>query len=190
MNFSPTLPGIFEPRSDALFSPCRRWRYTLHRIWAPTPGPLMVIGLNPSTADEIKNDPTVTRCINFAHAKGFGGLVMMNAFAYRATDPQVMRRQAKEFGTDVVGPDNDFWLVKMAEEANSIVLAWGNHGLYQGRQNQVVNLFLHRLLWCFGTTKQGAPKHPLYLPGNIGLELFQPVKFPRIPGQEDDGYPD
>lgn len=175
--------------SDALFSPCQTWRYTLRRIWDRGAGLLMVIGLNPSTADEIKNDPTVTRCVNYARRLGYGGLIMMNAFAFRTPSPEVMRRQAKQ-GVNVVGPDNDFWLVRMAEDARTIIVAWGNHGLFQKRHHEVMDLLRHRNVYCFGATKQGTPRHPLYLPQDITTLLYRAAVYPRVPGMEDDGYAD
>jgi len=109
--------------SSAEFSPDRVHRYELWRTWDKSKGIAMFIGLNPSTADEIKNDPTVTRCINYAKKWGYGGMIMSNIFAYRATDPKIMKG-----ATDPVGPDNDEWLVKSSKEAGLIVAAWGNHG--------------------------------------------------------------
>jgi len=164
-----TEPALFSyqvTQSEARFSPCRTWRYTLHRIWDKGRGLLMVVGLNPSTADEVRNDPTVTRCINYARAWGFGGLVMMNAFAVRGTNPRVLREVP-----DPVGPDNDFWLSRMAREARLIVAAWGNHGLWLERQTKVLSL-IDREVYCLGVTKQGAPRHPLYLRKDAEPRIF------------------
>jgi hypothetical protein len=163
------FPG-FAPGSGARFSPCRTWRYTLHRIWDEGRGLLMVVGLNPSTADEVRNDPTVTRCLNYAKSWGFGGLIMMNAFAVRGTDPRVLRQVP-----DPVGPDNDFWLRRMAGNASLIVAAWGNQGLWRNRQEQVLSL-IGREVYCLGVTKEGAPRHPLYLRRDAEPEPF-PGKF-------------
>jgi hypothetical protein len=154
-------------RSEARFSPCRTWRYTLHRVWDEGLGLLMVIGLNPSTADEVKNDPTVTRCINYARSWGFGGLVVMNAFAFRATDPRVMKA-----ASDPVGADNDSWLRRMAEGARLILAAWGNHGLWLDRQARVLSL-IKREVYCLGVTKAGAPRHPLYLKRDARPQIFR-----------------
>lgn len=160
------FPGALL-RSDARFSPCRTWRYTLHRVWAERQGLLMVIGLNPSTADEVRNDPTVTRCVNYARAWGFGGLIMMNAFAVRGTDPRVLKETP-----DPVGPENDFWLAAMAGQASRIVAAWGNHGLFRNRQEEVLNL-IPQEIYCLGVTKAGAPRHPLYLRRDARPHLFR-----------------
>ena len=153
-------------QSEARFSPCRTWRYTLHRIWDKGRGLLMVVGLNPSTADEVRNDPTVARCVNYARRWGLGGLIMMNAFAVRGTNPRVLREVP-----DPVGPDNDFWLSRMAREASLIVAAWGNHGLWLERQTKVLSL-IDREVYCLGVTKQGAPRHPLYLRKDAEPRIF------------------
>jgi hypothetical protein len=126
----------------------------------------MVVGLNPSTADEVRNDPTVARCVNYARRWGLGGLIMMNAFAVRGTNPRVLREVP-----DPVGPDNDFWLSRMAREASLIVAAWGNHGLWLERQTKVLSL-IDREVYCLGVTKQGAPRHPLYLRKDAEPRIF------------------
>lgn len=154
-----TLPGI-EPEltSGAEFSPCRQWRYTLWRFWEPEPARLMAfVGLNPSTADETANDPTVTRCIGYARRWGFDGMFMLNAFAFRATQPRDMKAAA-----DPNGPGNDEALQRISDQCELIVAAWGTHGAYLNRGQQVCRL-LNRPLHCLKQTKDGFPGHPLYL---------------------------
>lgn len=142
-----------------VFSHDRAHRYTLWREWIGGRGYAQFIGLNPSTADEVQDDPTIRRCIAFAKAWGYSALCMTNAFAYRATDPAVMKQQA-----DPVGPDNDYWLIKVANDAEIVIAAWGVHGAYLQRDRQVRQLIeADNLLHCLGTTKDGHPKHPLYL---------------------------
>jgi hypothetical protein len=153
-----------------VFSLDRRHRYTLEHI----PDPLLdnrtraaFIGLNPSTADENDLDPTLRRIRGFTLREGFGGFVMLNLFAFRATDPQVMRAQV-----DPVGPDNDRWIVDVARRAGLVVAAWGNHGAHLDRERQVAALLAShgiRLL-CLGRNASGTPKHPLYVPGNAALQ--------------------
>ena len=94
-----------RPR-HAVFSPCRTYRYALSRVWAADKPYALFIGLNPSTADETLDDPTIRRCIDFAKRWGYGGLVMANLFAYRATNPSEMKA-----ATDPVGVANDEWLI-------------------------------------------------------------------------------
>jgi hypothetical protein len=120
----------------------------------------MIVGLNPSTADEVTDDPTLTRCINFAKSWGFGGVCMTNLFAYRATDPKDMKSQK-----DPIGAENDFWLNKLANDAGIVVAAWGNDGSYLSRSNMVVEMLpnLHYLKM----NKSGEPAHPLYLKADL-----------------------
>lgn len=152
-----------------VFSPCRDYRYTLWREWdMHNPTYAMFIGLNPSTADEVQDDPTVRRCIRFAKEWGYGALCMMNAFSYRATDPVVMKAQAAP-----VGADNDRWLVEIAQGASIIIAAWGVHGVHHGRSDKVRQLLDgNTKLHCLGRTKAGLPKHPLYLAANTQPVLY------------------
>lgn len=147
--------------SSAQFSPDRRHRYALWRTWDQSKEIAMFIGLNPSTADEVKNDPTVTRCINYAKKWRCGGIIMSNIFAYRATDPKIMKSAA-----DPVGPENDEWLLKLADEADLIVAVWGNHGNFIKRGETVVKLLNKSELHCLDINKTGHPKHPLYCSGH------------------------
>lgn len=141
-----------------IFSPCRRYRYTLWRGFDTfNEGYAMFVGLNPSTADETKDDPTVRRCIRFAKSWGYGSLCMTNIFAFRATDPRLMRDQS-----DPIGPENDKWLLEYSREAGIVVAAWGNHGSFLGRDKEVVSLLDN--LSCLGITNSGQPIHPLYVP--------------------------
>ena len=140
----------------AVFSPCRTYRYALSRVWAADKPYALFIGLNPSTADETLDDPTIRRCIDFAKRWGYGGLVMANLFAYRATDPAVMKRAAEP-----VGELNDPWLIALAAQAGVVIAAWGEHGAFGQRSAQVCQLIpqLHYLQ----LNKSGEPRHPLYL---------------------------
>ncbi|MCL5098512.1 MAG: DUF1643 domain-containing protein [Candidatus Omnitrophica bacterium] len=139
----------------AVFSPCRQWRYELWRRWGSDPY-CMFIGLNPSTADEVNDDPTVRRCIRFARQWGYGALCMTNIFAWRATDPADMKAVP-----DPVGPGNDAALKRGAAGAGIVIAAWGNHGSHLGRDKEVLAMLSN--LHCLKHTKTGAPGHPLYL---------------------------
>ena len=144
----------------ATFSPCRRYRYTLERHWASHLPVLVTIGLNPSTADETSDDPTIRRLLGFARRWSYGGLVMLNLFAFRATDPKVMLAER-----DPVGPENDEAI--MRETARGHVLcAWGAHGKHRARGVAVTMMLRDagRDMTHLGMTKGGQPKHPLYLP--------------------------
>lgn len=146
--------------SGAQFSPDRKYRYGLWRIWMHLKPLVFFIGLNPSTADETANDPTIRRCIGFAKRWNYGGIYMGNLFAYRAgPDPAQLKAEAEP-----IGRDNDKELQRMASEAKITVAAWGNWGTYRDRGAQVLKLIPG--CYCLGVTKAGQPKHPLYLPGN------------------------
>ena len=120
----------------------------------------MFVGLNPSTADEKNDDPTLTRCINYAKSWGYGGVCMANLFAFRATEPSVMK-SAK----DPVGSQNNEWLKSLASEAGLVVAAWGNDGSYLGRSKQVIALLPN--IYCLKMNKSGEPAHPLYLKADL-----------------------
>ena len=156
-------------RSRAEFSPDRRHRYALWRTWDKDGEVAMFLCLNPSTATEIKNDPTVSRCIEFAKRWGYGGMIMANIFAYRATDPDDMKNVP-----DPVGPDNDKWLNQLADESDLIVIAWGNHGLHLDRSKSVMELMAGRQLHYLEFNDNGEPKHPLYCSGQIRPSLIPP----------------
>lgn len=141
---------------SAIFSPCRKYRYALYREWNPSKPLLMIIGLNPSTADEIQDDPTIRRCIDFAKRWNYGQLIMMNLFAIRGTDPKIIKDVP-----DPIGEENDKYLKEMGEKASLILGAWGSHGIYQNRGKKVRSMF--KLVHILGLTKNGQPKHPLYL---------------------------
>lgn len=142
-------------QNTARFSECRRYRYELWRRWSNAPY-CMFIGLNPSTADETQNDLTVRRCIDFAKQWKFGGLCMTNIFAFRATQPKVMKAEP-----DPIGSDNDRTLKALAEKAGIVIAAWGKDGRHMGR-DKAVTAFLPSL-HCLKQNIDGTPAHPLYL---------------------------
>ena len=139
----------------AQLSDCRKYRYALWRIWDNSKPHALFIGVNPSTADETNDDPTIRRCIGFAKDWGYGGLCMANLFAFRATKPKDMKLES-----DPVGIDNNMWLLNLSVEARIIIAAWGINGTYKNRDKEVMTLLPH--LWCLGTTKKENPRHPLF----------------------------
>jgi hypothetical protein len=149
-----------DAASEAVYSDCEAYRYLLTRVWNPAGRKALFVMLNPSTATEIQNDPTVERCERRARALGFGAFRVTNIFAYRATDPKVMRA-----APDPVGPDNDAAIVESATWADQIICAWGSHGEFLSRGPAVEALLrgTGRPLWTLGLTKDGHPRHPLYI---------------------------
>lgn len=148
-----------DAASEAVYSACETYRYALTREWAAGSRLLWVM-LNPSTASELANDPTVERCERRARALGFGGFRVVNLFALRATDPRALRAAA-----DPVGPDNDAALSDGMTWADAILCGWGGHGALHGR-DRTVGAQLQQAgkpLWHLGLTQAGQPKHPLYI---------------------------
>lgn len=156
---------------EAHFSDDRRYRYALSRVWDPSKPMMMFIGLNPSTADETKLDPTMRRVVGFADREGYGGFWMGNLFAFRATDPLVMKASFEP-----VGPDNDYWLETMARRCAVIVCGWGTHGGWLDRDNEVFRLLAGYPLKALKITAKGFPSHPLYLKADTPL-----IDYPETP---------
>ncbi len=149
-----------DARSVAVYSDCERYRYLLTRVWQPGGGQALFVMLNPSTATEVQNDPTVERCERRARALGYGAFRVVNIFAWRATDPRDMRKVA-----DPVGPDNDAAIAGSVDWADAIVCAWGTHGAHLGRGAAVERLLraTGKDLLVLGVTREGHPQHPLYI---------------------------
>lgn len=150
-----------DAESVAIYSPCESYRYRLTRVWDPAGPMALFVMLNPSTATEVQNDPTVERCERRARALGFGAFAVVNIFAFRATDPKVMRAQG-----DPIGPENDAIIVDTARDwADRVICAWGTHGAHLGRGPQVEALLraTGRPLFHLGLSQAGHPKHPLYI---------------------------
>ena len=143
--------------TGASFDPGGRYRYLLWRSWDPSRPRVAFIMLNPSTADAMRDDPTIRRCLGFARSWGFGSLEVANLFAYRATHPSLLSAVA-----DPVGPENDRYLLGVGQRGQLVVAAWGNVGSLMNRA-QTVSGLLTCLLYCLGTTTRGQPRHPLYL---------------------------
>ena len=162
-NLSRTLPDF--TKTSANFSRCRQYRYALHRYWDESLGGLLLIGLNPSTADATHNDPTIRRCIGFARDWGFGSLCVANLFAYRATYPSDLKAAA-----DSIGPRNNTWLRRLAREADLVVAAWGNDGRHLNRAAEVRKMLPD--LHCIRMNSIGEPAHPLYLPKHLQPSLM------------------
>ncbi|MEO0378938.1 MAG: DUF1643 domain-containing protein [Pseudomonadota bacterium] len=147
--------------STAVYSDCERYRYSLTRVWNDKGRRVLFVMLNPSTATEVQNDPTVERCERRARHLGFGAFQVTNIFAWRATDPRDMKA-----ASDPVGPDNDAALRAGTQWADEIIAAWGTHGAHLDRGAAVASLLqgADAPLFHLGLSKEGHPKHPLYLP--------------------------
>lgn len=146
--------------SRVLYSDCESHRYSLARTWDAGGARLAFVMLNPSRADERRNDPTVARCEARARAMGFGSYEVVNLFAWRATNPRDLKAAAEP-----VGPDNDAAILAATGRADAVLAAWGAHGAHRGRDAQVRGLLrgCGTPLLILGLTRGGAPRHPLYV---------------------------
>lgn len=150
----------------ALFSNDKLHRLRLSRIWNKSAPRILFIMLNPSTANEYILDPTVKRCVKIADSLGFGSAEIVNIFSLRATDPKLLY-----LSKDPTNRYNDLVISKAASIANKIVVAWGINGNLNNRGSEVSAKLIKDgyNLFAFGYTRDGNPKHPLYLPGNTPL---------------------
>jgi len=157
--------------SGATFSPCRRWRYSLWRRWDASKPVANFLMLNPSTADEVKLDPTCSRARDYAERWGYGALIVTNIFSFRNTNPDEMKA-----ADDPVGPGNDAAIAKAARESAIVVCAWGNHGTHRERSKAVAGILLRNniKLHALRVNANGEPAHPLYLPGRLKPQTWIP----------------
>jgi len=147
---------------NATFSDCRKYRYVLSRTWDSKKKTILFIGLNPSTADEKIDDPTIRRCINYAQNWGYGSLLMVNLFAYRATIPTELKNVKNP-----IGNDNDLHIIELFKKADLAVAAWGNEGSHLNRDKEVRKKIPN--LMCLKINKSGQPAHPLYQKKDLKL---------------------
>jgi hypothetical protein len=172
------MPDLFGHDSchglarSAEISACGLYRYRLTRVWDATLRPACFVMLNPSTADALQDDPTIRRCVGFARAWGCGGIVVVNLFAWRATDPRELWMAA-----DAEGPDNDRHITEAVIECHPVIAAWGVGGRMGFRDQDVLRLIQSAgRPWplCLGRTKGGHPRHPLYVPADTMPVPFEP----------------
>lgn len=163
---------------SAVISQCGTYRYLLTRpapsgpeFSEPCVGTALFVMLNPSTADASVDDPTIRRCNSFAYRWGCAGIAVVNLYALRSPSPTDLWRHE-----DPVGPDNDMWLRTVAREHETVVFAWGANARPE-RVHAVYEIFRDapfRQIRCLGTTKDGSPRHPLYVRGDQPLIEWTP----------------
>lgn len=166
------VPSVME--RSAVISPCGQYRYRLWRKWGESQRrPLLWVMLNPSTADGQVDDRTICRCIDFSKRFGYGSMWVGNMYGYRSTDPAVLARLDLLKG---YGPHNARHLAEMAAESDRIVVAWGSHLMAAGESERFTRKILAHPggLWCLGTSRAGAPRHPLYLAKDTPLQRYEP----------------
>ncbi len=154
----------------AEISECGKYRYRLWRIWDKSKAMVMFLMLNPSTADAMLDDPTVRRCIGFAKSWGYGGIVVCNLFAYRATNPKELLKVC-----DPMGQYNIYHIQKAIDESDLVIYAWGNGGIVRELFCRHRSFEKLKFGYCFDNhkgyylklSKDGTPCHPLYLKSDL-----------------------
>lgn len=163
--------------NECVFSDDRAHRYLLIHRWGvkkPRERLVMWIGLNPSIADEARLDRTLTRIAGFSKREGFDGFLMANLFTLVATYPEDLR-----VSRSPNSPESDYWLMHAAKISPMIVAAWGAGGTFQNRHNEVLEKLASPRLHCLGKTKEGHPRHPLYVHGSQRITLWNESGAPK-----------
>lgn len=165
------LAGVLALEDNAVISACGRYRYLLTRQVGPGARTATFVMLNPSTADATNDDPTIRRCIGFARQWGCGRLAVLNLFAFRATDPADLKR-----AEEPVGPENKDWFDRALSvpDPGPVICAWGVHGEHRCQDLIVLDWLAGYGVepLALGVTRDGHPRHPLYLP-----KTAEPVPF-------------
>ena len=153
--------------SKASFSSDRKYRYELTRIWNPAKPLVGFIGLNPSTGDEVENDPTIWKLSRVAESWGYGGFVIMNLFAFVTPGPEAMKKADEPIGKDTDKRLNEFGQRK---DLDKIIAVWGDDGAFMDRGLKVKSMF--KQLWVLKLSEAGQPRHPRFL-----KEDLKPIKW-------------
>ena len=152
----------------AEFSICGRYRYGLSRSWNDNKKQALFVGLNPSTADNKIDDPTIRKCVRFADSWGYGSIEIVNLFAYKATHPKNLFTSR-----DPIGPENDYWIKKAYTRSDIAIACWGSFGSFQERSTKVAADLVK--LHCLAINNDEEPTHPLYLSANL-----KPIPYAKI----------
>lgn len=148
----------------AEISACGKYRYRLWRVWDRTKPFVTFLMLNPSTADENIDDPTIRRCIGFAKSWGYGGIIVCNLFAFRSTDPKALLKV-----DDPIGEENKQHIKECVDMSEKVICAWGNGNILKilsKKFNYMFSTFGMKLHYL-DLSKDNIPKHPLYLKKNL-----------------------
>ena len=151
-------------------SRCGKYRWCLERRWSPLlPNhTITFVGLNPSTADDLTDDNTTTRLINFAKKWGYNEMLLVNLCAFRSTDPDELQKQRHP-----IGDETDDYIRRAIDRAHSICCCWGDGGdLFPDRCQAIIQMIPDGKRYCLGTTNKKQPRHPLYLPNETHLEKW------------------
>lgn len=162
------MSDLFLER-DAIISDCGKYRYLLRRTWDHGRPRVIIIMLNPSTADAEIDDATIRSCIRLCRSLDYGSFEVVNLFAFRATDPSELQTAA-----DPIGPRNDDLIEAAIMRCDVAICAWGAYPGAIDRGRSVHSLLRQRrpAVFCWGKTKGGAPKHPLYIKSGTPIEVM------------------
>lgn len=155
--------------NDAVISDCGNYRYLLRRTWDRSKPRALLVMLNPSTADARQDDATIRSCVRLLVGLGYGSMEVVNIFGYRATDPSELN-----VALDPIGPENERIVSAAVQRCDTVICAWGAHPLAERKSTFLLGYIRsHRpAAYCFGKTKHGAPRHPLYVKSGTTLETF------------------
>lgn len=155
--------------TDAVISDCGKYRYLLRRTWDYAKPRALFVMLNPSTADASVDDATIRSCVRLSRGLGYGSFEVVNIFGFRATDPDELTK-----APDPIGPDNERVVIAAIERCDIPICAWGAFPLAQRKSSFLLGHIKSRrpAAFCFGKTKVGAPRHPLYIKSGTPLETF------------------
>ena len=153
--------------STAVISSCTNYRYLLRRVWDRDRIRVLFIMLNPSTADAEVDDPTIKSCVRLCKENNFGALEVVNLFGLRATNPEELLES-----DDPVGPRNFDIITAAMSRCDLYICAWGAHKMADQQKKEVLKLVTRPAVFCFGLTKESAPKHPLYIKSGTPLVVY------------------
>lgn len=170
------MTELFNTGKGAEFSPCGKYRYKLWRIWNTDLPLAMCIGLNPSTANADKDDPTINNLRRILTTLGYGGFYMMNLFAYISSKPEVLLTCPDPLG------ENDIKLEEVRELCKDVIACWGAFKQAEERMKQVLPRYPDAK--CFGLNQNGTPWHPLAMMYNgtvksPKLQTYHLALYPR-----------
>lgn len=157
--------------NDARISTCGKYRYLLRRVWDHKKPRALLIMLNPSTADAKQDDATIRSCVRLLNGLGYGGMEVVNLMAWRATKPEDLPAKPSE----AMGPDNPRVIEAAVCRCDVVICAWGadpHASRFAPGVFDVVRLN-RPAAYCFGKTKAGTPKHPLYVKSGTALEIYE-----------------
>jgi hypothetical protein len=156
--------------NDAVISDCGKYRYLLRRTWDHKKPRALLIMLNPSTADARQDDATIRSCVRLLSGLGYGSFEVVNLMAFRATNPKDLPTKP----ADALGAGNAAVIEAAAHRCDLVICAWGAHPYAERFARGCLDLLsLNKpAVYCFGKTKAGAPKHPLYIKSGTPLEVY------------------